>query len=98
MVKDKYSKAIHYMETAFATKCCIGFDSKPKTCECHDKLFVRNLVEGIAKSFFSDLSSNLWHSIIKKEDDDDVVRQKVCHFLKPNQVLHSAVESFLFSY
>jgi len=51
-VKDKYGKTINYMEAVFATNCCIGFDSKPKTYVCHDKLFVRNLVEGIVKSFF----------------------------------------------
>jgi len=97
-VKDKYGKTINYMEAVFATNCCIGFDSKPKTYVCHDKLFVRNLVEGIVKSFLSGISSNLWYSITKK-DDDDVVEQKVYHFLKPNQVLHSVLELFiLFSY
>jgi len=96
-VKDKYGKAINYMETVFATNCCIGFDSKPKTYVCHDKLFVRNLGRNCQIIFFG-ISSNLWYSITKN-DDDDVVGLKVYHFLRPNQVLHSVVELFiLFSY
>ncbi len=94
MVKDKHTKALHFMETADPAACCYGFDAKPKICTCYHNLFAGRLAENDPKSFFSSKSKTLWHDVVKEEDNADVVKEKVITFLKPHHVLCSGKKVF----
>jgi len=86
MVNGKHAKALDFMVNMMFSGSYFGCAAETKQCCWLAQFLGEDIMQSDARNFFTSISYDLWNGIVKDDEDEEMMKEKIINFLKPQKL------------